>query len=69
MASISTSSPSEDCTSGTDLNNIPTEEERQINTTSWTIAKCKKLQHMVEFHERVPMSFWRESIHTCHNEK
>ena len=30
MASVSTSSPSEDCTSGTDLNNIPTEEEKQI---------------------------------------
>ena len=47
----STSSPSEDCTSGTNLSNIPTKEERQLDTTTWTIAKCKKLQHMVEFHE------------------
>ena len=51
MASVSTSSPSEDCTSGTDLSNIPTEEERQIDTTAWMITKRKKLQHMVEFHE------------------
>ena len=51
MASNSTSSPSEDCTSGTDLSNIPTEEERQIDTTTWMIAKRKKLQHMMEFHE------------------
>ena len=41
MASISTSSPSEDCTSGTDLSNVPTEEERQLDTTTWTIAKRK----------------------------
>ena len=51
MASNSTSPPSEDYTSGTDLSNIPTEEERQIDTATWTIAKCKKLQHMVEFYE------------------
>ena len=51
MASISTSSSCEDCTSGTDLNNIPTEEENQIDTTTWKTAKHKKLQHMVEFHE------------------
>ena len=57
MASISTSSLSEDCTSGTDLNNIPTEEEKQIDTTTWTIAKHKKLQHMVEFHEEYQRVF------------
>ena len=51
MASVPTSSSSEDCTSGTDLNNIPTKEEKQIDTTTWTIAKHRKLQHMVEFHE------------------
>ena len=65
MASNSTSSPSEDCTSGTDLSNIPTEEERQIDTTTWTIAKCKKLQHMVEFHEEYQCVFGEKaSIHT-----
>ena len=69
MASVSTSSPSEDCTSWTDLNNIPTEEERQIDTTTWTIAKHKKLQHMVEFHEEYQCIFGGESIHTYHNEK
>ena len=65
MASKSTSSPSEDYTSGTDLSNIPTEEERQIDTTTWTIAKRKKLQHMVEFHEEYQRVFGeRASIHT-----
>ena len=65
MASNSTSSPSEDCTSGTDLSNIPTKEERQIDTTTWTIAKCKKLQHMVEFHEEYQCVFGEKaSIHT-----
>ena len=51
MASNSTSSLSEDNTSGTDLSLIPTENEKQIDTTDWTPAKCKKLQHMKEFHE------------------
>ena len=57
MASNSPSSPSEDCMSGTDHSNIPTEEERQIDTTTWTIAKCKKLQHMGEFHEEYQQVF------------
>ena len=57
MASNSTSPPSEDYTSGTDLTNIPTEEERQIDTTTWMIAKHKKLQHMVEFHEEYQRVF------------
>ena len=57
MASNSTSSTSEDYTSGTDFSNIPTEEERQIDTTTWTIAKRKKLQQMVEFHEEYQCVF------------
>ena len=57
MASHSTSSPSEDYTSGTDLSNIPPEEERQIDTTTWMIAKHKKLQHMVEFLEEYQCVF------------
>ena len=57
MASNSTSPPSEDYTSGTDLSNIPTEEERQIDTATWMIAKHKKLQHMVEFHEEYQCVF------------
>ena len=65
MASNSTSSPSEDYTSGTDFGSIPTEEERQIDTTTWMIAKCKKLQHMVEFHEEYQCIFGeRASIRT-----
>ena len=51
MASNSNPSPSEDNTSGTDLSNIPTEDEKQIDTSDWRLAKCKKLQHMKEFHE------------------
>ena len=39
MASISNSSPTEDNTLGSDLSNIHTEEEEQIDTTDWTPAK------------------------------
>ena len=51
MASNTTSSLSEDNTSGTNLSLIPTEDEKQIDTTNWMLAKHKKLQHMKEFHE------------------
>ena len=51
MASSSASSSSEYLTSGTDLSNIPTEEEERIDTSTWSITKHKKLQHMIEFHE------------------
>ena len=51
MASISNSSPTDNNTSGTDLSNIHTEEEEQIDTTDWMPAKQKKLQHMIEFHK------------------
>ena len=57
MASQSTSSPSEYNTSGIDLNIIPTKDEKQIDTTDWTPAKCKKLQHMKEFHEEYQCVF------------
>ena len=39
MASDSNSSPSEDIPSGTDLSNIHTKDEEQIDTTDWTPAK------------------------------
>ena len=39
MASISISSLTEDNTSGTDLSNIHTEEEEEIDTTDWMPAK------------------------------
>ena len=51
MASNNNLSLSKDKSSGTDLSDILTENEEQIDTSSWTLAKCKKLQHMKEFHE------------------
>ena len=51
MASNVNLSLSEDNSSGTDLSDILTENEERIDTTNWTLAKCKKLQHMKEFHE------------------
>ena len=47
MAFVSNSSPSEDNTSGTDLSNIHMEDEEHIDTSTWTPAKLKKIQHMV----------------------
>ena len=69
MASNATSSPSEDNTSETGLSIIPTEDEKQIDTTDWTPAKHKKLQHMKEFHEGIPTCLWQKGIHLHHNEK
>ena len=57
MASISNSSPTDDNTSGTDLSNVHTEEEEQIDMTDWMPAKQKKLQHMVEFHKEYQCVF------------
>ena len=57
MATNTNPSPSEDNTSGTDLSNIHTEDEEQIDTTDWMPAKCKKLQHMKEFHEEYQCVF------------
>ena len=67
MAFVSNQSPSEDSqsSSGTDLNIINTEDEMHIDTTKWTPAKWKKLQHMIEFHEEYQWIFGeRSSIHT-----
>ena len=57
MATNTISSPSEDNSSGTDLSNIHTEDEEQIDTTNWMPAKHKKLQHMKEFHEEYQCVF------------
>ena len=57
MASNDNLSPSEDNSSGTNLSNILTENEEQIDTTNWTLAKCKKLQHMKDFHEEYQQVF------------
>ena len=51
MASNVNLSLSEDNSSGTDLSDILTKNEERIDTTNWTLAKRKKLQHMKEFHE------------------
>ena len=51
MASNVNLSLSEDNSSGTNLSDTLTEKEEQIDTTNWTLAKRKKLQHMKEFHE------------------
>ena len=54
MATISNTSPittSEDSQndSETDLNDN-TEDEMQTDTSNWTLAEKKKLQHMTDFH-------------------
>ena len=67
MAFVSNPSPSEDnqSSSGTDLNINNTEDEMHIDTTNWTPAKRKKLQHMTEFHEEYQQIFGEKaSIHT-----
>ena len=67
MAFVSNPSSSEDnqSSSGTDLSIINTEDEKHIDTTNWTPAKQKKLQHMAEFHEEYQQIFGeRASIHT-----
>ena len=51
MAFVSSPSSSEDSSMGTDLSNINTEDEKQIDTTTWMPAKQKRLQHMAKFHE------------------
>ena len=61
MASNSNPSPSGDNTSGTDLSNICTEDEEQIDTTDWAPAKRKKLQHMKEFHEEYQCVFGKKA--------
>ena len=51
MAFVSNPSSSEDSSLGTPLSNINMADEKQIDITTWTPAKWKKLQHMTEFHE------------------
>ena len=64
MATNTNPSPSEDNSSGTGLSNLHTEDEEQIDPTDWTPAKCKKLQHMKEFHEEYQRVFGEKaSIH------
>ena len=62
MAFVSCTSPitsSEDSQNGseTDLNINNTEDEIHTDTSNWTLAKRKKLQHMTEFHEEYQWIF------------
>ena len=56
MATVSNTSPittSEDSQNDTetDLNIDNTEDEMHTDTSNWTLAERKRLQHMTEFHE------------------
>ena len=67
MAFVSNPSSSEDnqSSSGTDLSIINIEDEKHIDTTNWTPAKRKKLQHMAKFHDEYQHIFVEKaSIHT-----
>ena len=44
-------------TSGTDLEEINTEDELATDTSKWSEKECKKLQHMTEFHEEYQRVF------------
>ena len=61
MASNISPPLSEDNSSGTDLSILLTEDEEQIDTTNWTQAKHKKLQHMKEFHEEYQRVFGQKA--------
>ena len=51
--------------SETDLNINNTEDEIHTDTSNWTLAKGKKLQHMTEFHKEYQWIFGEKtSIHT-----
>ena len=71
MAFVSNPSPSEvyQSSSGTDLNIINTEDEMHIDTTKWTPAKWKKLQHMTKFHEEYQGIFGGKGFNLYYHEK
>ena len=52
-------------TSGTDLEEINTEDELATDTSKWSNKERKKLQHMTEFHKEYQRVFGnRASLHT-----
>ena len=52
-------------TSGTDLEEINTDDERSTDISTWSDKKCKKLQHMTEFHQEYQRIFGnRASLRT-----
>ena len=56
--------------SNTDLSTIDTEDELHIDTSAWTPADKKKLQHMTEFHEEYQHVFGKgASIQTNYEKK
>ena len=69
MATISNTSPiatSEDSQTNleTDLNDN-TEDKMQTDTSNWTLAEKKKLQHMTDFHKEYQRIFGEKaSLHT-----
>ena len=64
--SLIPTSPSEDTqTSGTDLEEINTGDERNTDTSKWSDKERKKSQHMQEFHEEYQRVFGNKaSLHT-----
>ena len=62
MATVSNTSPittSDDSQNDleTDLNINNTEDEMHTDTSNWTLAERKRLQHMTEFHEEYQCVF------------
>ena len=55
--------------SNTNLSAENTKDELHANSSTWTPASKKKLQHMTEFHEEYQHVFWRGSLHLDNNEK
>ena len=52
-------------TSGTDLEEINTEDELTTDISQWSDKECKKLQHMTEFHQKYQKVFGnRASLRT-----
>ena len=64
--SLIPTSPSKDIqTSDTDLEEINTEDEMNIDTSKWSDKERKKLQHMTEFYEEYQRVFGdKASLHT-----
>ena len=51
--------------SGTDLEEVNTEDERNTDTSKWSEKEKKKLQHMTEFHKEYQRVFGdKASLHT-----
>ena len=57
FSSNTSSIMSEDSDSMTDLDRSNTEDKIHTDTSNWTPAKMKRLQHMMEFHEEYQWIF------------